>query len=175
MAPTSVTIPAGQQSADFTITAVDDTLLVVGNAILVDGDVTGDLLAFGRSVTIRGNVMGNVVSGAETVTVEGTVGGDVVEIGARGEAELRIRGPLGGDPCERVEDLELRRRIEAAVRQIAARLAFTRSKRSDIRKTYISANRIVKPAAWRQLQIPQIPRHVLLRTLLPGAGRHYYG
>jgi cytoskeletal protein CcmA (bactofilin family)/anti-sigma factor RsiW len=74
-----VALPAGE--------TVDDTLLVAGETIAIDGDVTGDLLAFGRNITVRGNVGGDLVTGGETVTVEGTVGGNVIG-GARALALL---------------------------------------------------------------------------------------
>ena len=68
-----VTVPAGE--------TLDDTLVVAGNSVVVDGTVTGDLIAFVRSVTIRGTVKGNVISFAQRVEVEGNVEGSVMGFG----------------------------------------------------------------------------------------------
>ena len=68
-----ITVAAGE--------TIDDTLIVAGRTVVIDGTVNGDLFAFGRAVTIHGNVTGNIITGAETVTIEGTVGGDVVGAG----------------------------------------------------------------------------------------------
>jgi hypothetical protein len=65
----TVTVPAGQ--------TVDDTLYAAGDAVLVDGVVTGNLLAFARRVSIKGTVKGDVICFAQTLDVEGTVGGNV--------------------------------------------------------------------------------------------------
>ena len=61
----SVTVPAGE--------TVDDTLVVFGESVNVDGTVNGDLIAFARRVTIRGTVKGNVISFAQRVETDGTV------------------------------------------------------------------------------------------------------
>jgi cytoskeletal protein CcmA (bactofilin family) len=66
----AVTVPAGE--------TVDDTLVIAGDNVTVDGTVTGDLIAFARQVTIRGTVKGNVISMARNVEVEGTVEGSVL-------------------------------------------------------------------------------------------------
>ncbi len=64
-----VTIPASE--------TVDDTLLVSGNTVRVDGTVNGDLLAFGRIVEVHGTVKGDLVSFANTTVVSGTVEGNI--------------------------------------------------------------------------------------------------
>jgi cytoskeletal protein CcmA (bactofilin family) len=65
----TITVPAGQ--------TVDDTLYAAGDAVLIDGVITGNLLAFARRVSIKGTVKGDVICFAQTVDVEGTVGGNV--------------------------------------------------------------------------------------------------
>ena len=65
-----VTIAAGE--------TIDDTLIAVGETVVVDGTVTGDLVAAGRLVLIRGVVEGNVFAAAQEVEVEGIVGGTVM-------------------------------------------------------------------------------------------------
>jgi predicted anti-sigma-YlaC factor YlaD len=71
---------------------VDDTVIAIGQTIVVDGNVNGDLLAFGSTVTVRGNITGDLITGAETVTVEGAVGGNVLG-GGRG---VTLRGARVG-------------------------------------------------------------------------------
>jgi len=66
----SVTVPAGQ--------TVDDTLVVVGDSVDIDGTVNGDLIAIVRRVNIRGTVKGNVISLAQRVEVDGNVEGSIV-------------------------------------------------------------------------------------------------
>lgn len=65
----TITVPAGQ--------TVDDTLFATGDAVFVDGVVTGNLLAFARRVSIKGTVKGDVICFAQTLDMEGTVGGNV--------------------------------------------------------------------------------------------------
>lgn len=68
-----VTVPAGE--------TVDDTLVVFGDSVSIDGTVTGDLIAFARNITVRGTVKGNVFSFARRVEVDGTVEGSIAGIG----------------------------------------------------------------------------------------------
>jgi anti-sigma factor RsiW len=81
-----VTVPSGE--------TVDDTLVVAGNSVTIDGTVTGDLVAFTREVIIRGTVKGSVISFARRVEIEGTVEGSVVgfaeSVRARGEVAHNI-------------------------------------------------------------------------------------
>lgn len=65
----TITVPAGQ--------TVDDTLFAAGDAVLIDGVVTGNLMAFARRVSIKGTVKGDVICVAQTLDLEGTVGGNV--------------------------------------------------------------------------------------------------
>jgi cytoskeletal protein CcmA (bactofilin family) len=65
-----LTVPAGE--------TVDDTLVVFGESVTIDGTVTGDLVAFAGQVTIRGRVKGNVISFARRVELEGAVEGSVM-------------------------------------------------------------------------------------------------
>jgi predicted anti-sigma-YlaC factor YlaD/cytoskeletal protein CcmA (bactofilin family) len=65
-----VTVPVGE--------TVDDTLVVGGESVIVDGVVTGDVIAFVRKVTIHGTVKGNLVAFAQRVEIEGTVEGSVM-------------------------------------------------------------------------------------------------
>jgi hypothetical protein len=67
-----VLVPSGE--------TLDDTLVVAGDSVTVDGTITGDLIAFVREVTIRGRVKGNLISLARNVQLEGTVEGSAIGI-----------------------------------------------------------------------------------------------
>lgn len=81
-----ITIPAGE--------TIDDTLVLMAETILVEGNVTGDLVALGERVTVRGRIGGTLVGMAEVLDVEGEIAGNVL-----GMAEsLDIRGAsVGGN------------------------------------------------------------------------------
>jgi cytoskeletal protein CcmA (bactofilin family) len=63
-----ITIAAGE--------TIDDSLVLLGGSIEIDGTVNGDLIAIGASVIVRGNVTGDLIACAESVTVEGSIGGN---------------------------------------------------------------------------------------------------
>jgi len=81
-----VTVPQGE--------TIDDTLVVTGDSVSIDGTVTGDVVAFVRQLTIRGTVKGNVISFARRVEIEGTVEGSLIgfaqSIHTRGQAAHNI-------------------------------------------------------------------------------------
>jgi hypothetical protein len=70
---------------------VDDTLLVTGNTVRVEGMVNGDLLVFARTVEVRGTVKGNLVSFARSTVVSGTVEGSIFNF----SRDLDVAGQLG--------------------------------------------------------------------------------
>jgi hypothetical protein len=70
---------------------VDDTLVVTGNTVHMDGVVNGDLLAFGRTVEVRGTVKGDLVSLAKRTVVSGTVEGRIYTF----SESLDLDGQLG--------------------------------------------------------------------------------
>lgn len=70
---------------------VDDTLLVSGNTVRVEGMVNGDLLVFARTVEVRGTVKGNLVSFARSTVVSGTVEGSIFSC----SRDLELAGQLG--------------------------------------------------------------------------------
>lgn len=77
-----VTVPPGE--------TIDDTLVVAGDSVNIDGTVNGDLIAFVREVRIRGTVKGNVISFAERIEVEGVVEGSVLSAGGWVETRGQI-------------------------------------------------------------------------------------
>jgi hypothetical protein len=92
-----------------TVTAnetVDDTLLVTGNTVRVEGVVNGDLLAFGRTVEVRGTVKGDLVSCAQRINVSGTVEGHIYTL----SHSLDLDGQLGHSIYGLVQSLRLEER-----------------------------------------------------------------
>ncbi len=79
-----VHVPAGE--------TVKNGLMVAGAAVVVDGDVQGDVLAFGAYVVVNGSVSGNVLACGATVSVTGDVAGNVQAYGAT----VNVTGAVGG-------------------------------------------------------------------------------
>lgn len=85
----SVYIPAGE--------TIDDTLIVFGESVEIDGVVTGDVIAVGRRIAIRGHVGGDAVTAAQSVTIDGEVDGNVLSIATElGVGSSRIGRNLYG-------------------------------------------------------------------------------
>lgn len=82
----TITIPAGQ--------TINDSLIVTGETIIVDGTITGNLIAAGRSVRIRGTVQGDVVVGSQSLDLAGTVTGNVYAFSQNTNIRGQIRGSL---------------------------------------------------------------------------------
>jgi len=57
---------------------IGDTLVVFGETVEVDGNVTGDVIAVGSRVSIRGHVGGQVFTAGQSVTIDGEVDGSVL-------------------------------------------------------------------------------------------------
>jgi predicted anti-sigma-YlaC factor YlaD len=76
-------VPAGE--------TVNDTLVVFGESVAIDGNVNGDLIAFTRTLTVRGDVAGDVVGFGQTLAIEGSVGGTVYGFGRT----VDVRAPVG--------------------------------------------------------------------------------
>jgi len=60
---------------------IDDTLVVFGDSVNIEGTVNGDLIAFVRRISIRGTVKGDVISFGQRVDNEGTVEGSIIGFG----------------------------------------------------------------------------------------------
>jgi len=73
---------------------INDTLVIVGETVVIDGSINGDLLAFGERVVINGTVHGNLITGAESISIRGEVDGFVVTAGSSVELNGAI---VGGD------------------------------------------------------------------------------
>ncbi len=85
-------------------------VLLTGAAIVVDGDVDGDLMAFGAYVELNGDVNGDLLAAGATVIVNGNVAGSAQCYGAAithggslagsleaAGAALFLRGSVAGD------------------------------------------------------------------------------
>ena len=82
---------------------VDDTLLVSGNIVRMEGVVNGDLLAFGGSLEVRGTVKGDLVSFAKRTVVSGTVEGNIYNF----SQSLDLDGQLGHSIYALVQSLRV--------------------------------------------------------------------
>ncbi len=78
-----VTVPKGE--------AVNETLIVSGQAVAVDADVNGDIICAGQIVTISGNVNGDVLCVGQNVTIANSVGGSVRVAGQ----SVQLNGSIG--------------------------------------------------------------------------------
>jgi cytoskeletal protein CcmA (bactofilin family) len=80
--PEAVVVAAGE--------TIDDTLVAVGDSVIIEGTITGDLITGARRVVIRGKVQGDVISAGQTIEVDGVVEGNFY-----GWAQnIQIRGQL---------------------------------------------------------------------------------
>ncbi|MCB1693111.1 MAG: hypothetical protein KDI19_10115 [Pseudomonadales bacterium] len=74
---------------------IDDTLILSGDTVTIDGTVQGDVFAAGRRVVVNGMITGNLVAFAERVTVAGDVGGLVLGAGESFElVDSTVHGDL---------------------------------------------------------------------------------
>jgi cytoskeletal protein CcmA (bactofilin family) len=84
----AVTVPQGE--------TVDDTLVVFGDSINIDGTVNGDLITFARNVSIRGMVKGNVIGFGQHLTVEGIIEGSIFGVGQTVQNRGRVTNNVYG-------------------------------------------------------------------------------
>ena len=61
----TVTIGSGE--------VVDDDLYAVGNSVIIDGVINGDVLTACETITVNGKVNGSIIAVASTVNVNGEV------------------------------------------------------------------------------------------------------
>lgn len=60
---------------------VHDTLIALGESVVIKGHVQGDTIAFANSVTVEGTIDGNLMTAANRVEIHGTVRGSVMTAG----------------------------------------------------------------------------------------------
>jgi cytoskeletal protein CcmA (bactofilin family)/predicted anti-sigma-YlaC factor YlaD len=66
---TVITVPAGQ--------TVDDSLLITGQSVSIDGTVNGNVYMWCHRAVIRGNIKGDLFTGNQSLEIDGTVEGNV--------------------------------------------------------------------------------------------------
>jgi len=81
----TVTIGSGE--------VIDDDLYAVGNSVIIDGIVNGDVLSACETITVNGKVNGSIIAVASTVNVYGEVTHAVRVAGGN----INISGNVGGD------------------------------------------------------------------------------
>jgi len=54
---------------------IQDTVILVGDDLRIEGEVQGDVIAIGERIVVTGVIQGNLVSFAESIALEGRVGG----------------------------------------------------------------------------------------------------
>jgi cytoskeletal protein CcmA (bactofilin family) len=84
---------------------IDDSLVALGDTVVIDGTVTGNLIAAGRRTIVRGTVKGDLVTASKLVEVEGTVEGNVFSAGET----VVLRGPVGRSVYGFAQELRLDR------------------------------------------------------------------
>ncbi len=57
---------------------INDTVIIMSETIIVEGNVTGDLVIMGRRIVVNGDVGGNLVTMGQAITIEGSVGGTLI-------------------------------------------------------------------------------------------------
>lgn len=108
----TVTVPAGE--------TLHDSLVVGGEAILIDGIVDGDVIAMGERVVIKGTVKGNLISWSRRLQIDGVVEGGIYSgaqtIDVKGTAmknvamfaetvDITQTAQIGGDVLAFVQDI----------------------------------------------------------------------
>lgn len=73
---------------------INDTLIAVGETVIVDADVKGNLITAARRIIINGTVEGTLVAAGKSVSIEGEVAGTLVT--ANETLDLR-NTTVGGD------------------------------------------------------------------------------
>ena len=81
-----VVIPAGE--------TIDDTVIALGQSVVVDGTINGDLITVAERVRIAGEVRGSLIMLGKGLSIDGTVLGDVYSasqtLDVRGKVERNV-------------------------------------------------------------------------------------
>lgn len=60
---------------------INDTVMISGETIVVDGTINGDLMVAGERVLVNGTINGNLIAFGESITITGIVTGSVISAG----------------------------------------------------------------------------------------------
>lgn len=84
---------------------IEDSLLISGETVTIDGTIDGDLAAFGERVVLRGIVRGNVFTAGREVEILGTIEGSLFAAGERVTIEGEVQqGVYAGAESLRLHD-----------------------------------------------------------------------
>ncbi len=56
---------------------INESILITGQTITIDGSVNGDLFCFAQNVTIKGDIKGDVICGAQSINISGNISGSL--------------------------------------------------------------------------------------------------
>ena len=77
-------------------TTLQDSLVVTGDLLDVDGTIEGDVACFVERLVVRGKIDGNLYAASRSVEILGTVTGRVHMVGERLRIEGQVAGLIGG-------------------------------------------------------------------------------
>ena len=69
---------------------INETLLVVGQTVNIDGDIKGDVFCAGQSITINGNIDGDILCAGQSIDINGNVAGNIRTVGQ----DVKINGTV---------------------------------------------------------------------------------
>jgi hypothetical protein len=87
----AMVIRTGNQATVAKGETINETLLIAGQSITVDGDVKGDIICAGQNIDINGAVEGDIICVGQNITVANSVSGSVRAAGQM----LKIDGSVG--------------------------------------------------------------------------------
>lgn len=83
---------------------VNDTLVMTGDTVLMDGVVNGDLIIFARRIEVHGTVKGDLMCFAQRTEISGPVGGNVYGF----SQSLDLSGHVAGNIYGWIQSLHVR-------------------------------------------------------------------
>jgi len=87
----AMVIRTGNQATVAKDETINETLLIAGQSITVDGDVKGDIICAGQNIDINGAVEGDIICVGQNITIANSVSGSVRVAGQT----LKIDGSVG--------------------------------------------------------------------------------
>ena len=83
---------------------IDDTLIVAGETVTIDGIVSGNVIAAARRITVNGTITGDLIAAAQEVDLPGTVEGNAFTF----SQEVELNGDVGESLHSFAERVRLR-------------------------------------------------------------------
>ncbi len=103
----AVEVRVGDASARVVIGSderIDDTLIVAGETVTIDGIVSGNVIAAARRITVNGTITGDLIAAAREVDLPGTVEGNAFTF----SQEVELNGDVGESLHSFAEQVRLR-------------------------------------------------------------------